>query len=129
MAHGEFLTWWNCPPVIRRHVRNAVLGAIAFSCAAIALVLVRDPLGIPREPWGRYGPLVFGLMPIGVVWPLFVLRRVRIRKQFNDARGRLCTHCAYNLLPMNDQGICPECGKPFDASADAETWQLAGFKM
>lgn len=129
MALGDQLTWWQVPPVLRKQVRNYVLAAIACSLAAVVLVWLRNPLGIPREPWGRYGPLVFGLLPLAIVWPLFLLGRRRIHRDFIEARGRLCTHCAYNLTSTADQGTCPECGKPFDAAKDAETWRLSGFNL
>jgi hypothetical protein len=28
---------------------------------------------------------------------------------------------------MDEHGICPECGKAFDAHADAAMWTTAGF--
>ena len=115
--------------MIRKQVRNAVLATIILGLAAPALVMLRDPLGIPYEPWGRYGPLVFGLMPIVVVWPLLVLSRRRMRRQFHEARGRLCTHCAYNLTATSDHGTCPECGKPFSVQADQAMWHAAGYTI
>ena len=129
MAIGDHLTWWECPPVIRKQVRNAVLATIILGLAAPALVMLRDPLGIPYEPWGRYGPIAFGLMPIVLVWPLLVLSRRRMRRQFHEALGRLCTHCAYNLTALSERGTCPECGKPFDAQADKAMWDAAGYTI
>lgn len=128
MAFGDMLNWFQCPPVIRRQVRNSVLAAVVFSGAAVGLVVLREPLGIPREPWGRYGPLVLGLTPVVVLWPMFLLGRRRMRRQFSEARGRLCTHCGYNLAPMGESGTCPECGERFDAAADAGMWKAAEFK-
>lgn len=128
MAHGDQLIWWQGPPVLRKSVRNYVLAAMLASAAAIALVIFRDALGVPREPWGRYGPLFLGLMPIFVFWPMFLLSRKRIARQFKEARGQLCTHCAYNVSTLGERGTCPECGKPFDNHADAETWQHAGYR-
>jgi hypothetical protein len=128
MALGDMLNWAGCPPAIRRQVRNYVLGAIAVSAAAVVLIVVRDPLGIPREPWGRYGPLALGLIPICVLWPMFLFSRRRVRRQFDEAGGRLCTHCAYNLATMGDRGTCPECGEQFNACTDAAMWTAAGFR-
>lgn len=129
MALGDSLNWMACPPVIRRSVRNYVLAALLACAAGLALVVFRDALGIPREPWGRYGPLFFGLMPIFVFWPMFLLGRRRIARQFKEARGRLCTHCAYNLSPMGASGTCPECGKLFDVEADIAMWKSAGYTL
>ena len=128
MAFGDSLNWIACPAVIRRRVRNYVLLAITISLAAPGLVLLRDPLSIPREPWGRYGPLVLALIPLFIMWPMFFLGRRRMHTEFNEAGGRLCTHCAYNLAPMGERGICPECGKAFDAQTDEAMWTKAGFK-
>ena len=127
MALGDHLNWWENPPVIRKQVRNAVLASIVIGLLAPAMVLLRKPLGIPFEPWGRYGPLVIGLTSILIVWPLFFMSRARMRREFHEARGRLCTHCAYNLTALSERGTCPECGKPFDAQADAAMWEAAGF--
>jgi hypothetical protein len=129
MAFGDSLNWMACPPVIRKRVRNYVLAALLACAAGIGLVVFRDPLGIPYEPWGRYGPLVFALMPILVFWPMFLLGRRRFFRVFKEAGGRLCTHCAYNLSPMGESGTCPECGKPHDAKADKAMWEVAGYTI
>ena len=127
MAVGDQFNWWECPPVIRRQVRNAVLLSIILGLAAPALVLLRTPLGIPFEPWGRYGPLALGLVSLAVIWPLFIINRRRLRRQFHEACGRLCTHCGYNLKSLGERGTCPECGELFDAHADAAMWKTAGY--
>jgi hypothetical protein len=52
----------------------------------------------------------------------------RLRREFREAGGRLCTHCGYNVGSLCPEGICPECGSRFDVAIDAQTWSKAGFK-
>lgn len=127
MALGNQLNWWESPPLLRARIRNFVIVAIICGFAAPAFVMLRDPLGIPREPWGRWGPMAFGLTPILVCWPMYVLGRRRINRQFKEAGGRLCTHCGYDLRSLGDSGACPECGHAFQADRDAEKWSNSGF--
>src|SRR5688572_10634777 len=110
MDLSGLLPWRYVPPAIRKRVRNYLLAACLAPIAAIALVIFDEPLGIPREPWGRFGPLGLGLIPVVVLWPMFLFAQRRLRSQFHEARGRLCTHCAYNVAPQGERGTCPECG-------------------
>lgn len=118
------------PPVMRRLVRNYILASFVFAALALAFGLLRKPLGVSRVlgGWGRYGPLVLGAMPLCVFTPLAWWKARRVRRQFAEANGRLCTHCAYIVGPMGDTGICPECGEQFNAEPDAAMWASIGFK-
>jgi len=129
MVSGSQLTWWECPPVIRTSVRNYVLAILAVCALGLGFILSRDWLGVPYEPYGRYGGLVITLVPLFLIVAMFIFSRRRLRRHFHEARGRLCTHCAYNLTAMSDHGTCPECGKAFDAEADKAMWEAAGYRI
>jgi hypothetical protein len=127
MAYGELLHWWANPPVIRKSVRNFVLSLLTVSGIGLGFIMLRDTLSVPYEPYGRYGGLALTLVPFCLIVLLFVFGRRRLRRQFIEAGGRLCTHCAYNLTTMNDRGTCPECGNTFDTEADQAMWASAGY--
>jgi hypothetical protein len=127
MALRDVLPWNLGPPVLRRLGRNFLIASFASAISAIAMVILRDPLSIPREPWGRYGPLFISLLPLFVFLPWASWHSRRLRRDFAANKGRLCIHCAYIVGPLGERGTCPECGHAFDANADAARWEAAGY--
>jgi hypothetical protein len=106
-----------------------LLGLSAFFVvAAIVWVVVRKPLGVPRGFFYRFGALVFGWLPVCVVWPIWFLRTRHIRRAIIESGGRLCTHCAYNVSTVEPAGTCPECGKPYDIEKDKPLWEAVGAR-
>ncbi len=117
------------PPVLRRMGRNYLVASCTAVVLAVAIVIVREPLGLGGLWWGRLAPLFMGMLPLGVFTPIAWWLTRHVRRDFHAAGGRLCTHCAYNVGAMGDEGTCPECGERFDARADAATWRKGGFTI
>jgi hypothetical protein len=121
------LMFWNAMPrVLRRIVRNYMVASVLSVVLAIGFVGVRGPLGV-RAPWRKAVPMVLGFLPLCVFLPVSWLMARRVRKDYIESKGRLCTVCAYNVESMGETGLCPECGERFDAAADAETWGTVGL--
>lgn len=95
---------------------------------AVAWVVLREPLGVPRGFAYRYGALFLGLPPVVVLLPLWLFRTRSIRKALLKSEGRLCTHCAYNVSALAAAGTCPECGNPFDIEKDKVLWEAVGAR-
>jgi len=75
-----------------------------------------------RFSWGM--PIVF----FGPVFAaiLFVrLGRSRIKAAVLAASRRARTYCVHDLSGHADTGVCPECGRPFNAAADQSSWARA----
>jgi hypothetical protein len=116
------------PPVMRRGLWW-LLGLSTFmGLAAVAWVVLRGPLGVPRGFAYRYGALFLGLPPIIVLWPWWLFRTRSIRKALLESEGRLCTHCAYDVSTLEPAGTCPECGKPYDIEKDKPLWEAVGAR-
>ncbi len=90
--------------------------SIFFAVAAIAWLILRKPLGLPRGFAYDFGAPILGLTP------LWLLRTRRIRRALLKSEGRLCTHCAYDVSTLDPAGTCPECGRPYDIARDAPLW-------
>lgn len=121
--------WEHGPPYIRRKhgfimITMAVMGFIGVVLSQSWMVF-----GF-RGPWWRL-PLAFGWLVLTVIVMAVSLKRLhrQLRRDFEAAAGRLCTHCAYNLQDLPPTGGCPECGHEYDAEFDARTWHGAGFEM
>lgn len=125
---GLFRPWRREPPVVQRIGRNYLVASTLAVAGALTIVLLRDPLDAEGQAWTRIVPGVFGLLPLAVFLPVAWWRARRVRREFQAAAGRLCTHCAYNVGPLGERGTCPECGKPFAAQADARRWSQAGYR-
>lgn len=116
------------PPVMRRALYLWVGMSIFFAVVAIAWVMLRKPLGVPRGFAYRYGALIPGLTPLLVLTPLWLLRTRHLRRALLESQGRLCTHCAYDVSTLEPSGTCPECGKPYDIEKDKVLWQAVGAR-
>ncbi len=111
------------PPVMRRGVYWWLGGTLFFAFAACAWLALRTPMGLPRHGAYRYVALGLGLVPLVVINPVYLWRTAWVRRSLAAARGRLCTHCAYDVSGLEAAGTCPECGRAYDAEADARVWE------
>ena len=114
------------PPVMRRGVWWLLGLSAFFVLAPIAWVALRGPLGVPRGFAYRYGALVLVAVPFVVLWPWWLFRTRHIRRALLESRGRLCTHCAYDISTLAPAGTCPECGGDYDVEQDKPLWESVG---
>ena len=49
--------------------------------------------------------------------------RKAYRRKLRDADNLLCWHCGYDLRGSLQQGVCPECGRPFERAALRYQWE------
>lgn len=56
----------------------------------------------------------------GCAWALS--RISRLADRIEQAGGRLCLYCRYDLRDLGDSGECPECGAAFSLPELSETW-------
>ena len=119
--------WNHAPPYVRWLGWRYLLFACVFSSAAIAMAIFKRPLGMRGVEWYKWTILGVGLAPLVAVMPICQWMLGRTRRKFEAARGRLCTHCGYDLSAHGEAGLCSECGQPFDARRNAEAWKRAGF--
>ncbi len=116
------------PPVVRRWVYVWIGLSLIFSLAALAWLVLRRPLGLPRGGWYRLVPLVLAVMPVAVTaW--WLLRTRGLRRSVRATKGCLCTRCAYELTNLPPSGTCPECGHGYNVEADRVMWAALGEKM
>lgn len=78
-----------------------------------------------RFPTSSYGQ--YGLWIAMATWlPFGIYNRVqerRLRWAVTAARGRLCTHCDYDLTCSDPQGRCPECGRDYAHAECVRQWR------
>lgn len=115
------------PPVMRRGLKWSLWLTVLTGTTAVAWVLLRDVIGMPRGFAYRYGALLVGTVPLGVIWGWWLFRTRHIRRAV-AAGGRLCTHCAYDVSALSPSGTCPECGGPFDMEKDKALWKAGGAR-
>lgn len=116
------------PPVMRRGVLwMAGLSAACF-VASLGWLLLRDAMGVPSGALRRYGAAILGLLPVAVIWPIWLWRTRPIRQGLIESEGRLCTPCAYDLSRLKGSGTCPECGHAYDSAHDQSLWEAVGAR-
>jgi hypothetical protein len=97
-----------------------VLGAVLFS-----LFVLSCPVGLRLG--FQFGPVAFILLSTaalilliaGAAWS----RAWQVR-QVKEMGYRLCLRCRYDLRDSPDQGVCPECGDPYEASDLRWVWRV-----
>ncbi|MBU6413540.1 MAG: hypothetical protein KGS45_08700 [Planctomycetes bacterium] len=109
-------------PVMRRGVRWWLTLTTFSVLIALAWVLLRSPINLPRTGIYRFVPLALGLIPLLVVNPLYLWRTLWLRQALRKSAGRLCTHCAYDVSTLAPRGTCPECGNAYDIHQDRPLW-------
>lgn len=102
--------------------------SIFFGLAAVAWVVLRGPFGLPRHGLFRLAPLAIALVPVVVLTPLWIMRTRWIRRALRGSEGRLCTHCGYDVSRLAHAGVCPECGRAYDITADRRLWENVGAR-
>lgn len=111
------------PPVMRRTIWWW-LGATCLCVLVAGMWLVlRAPLGLPRDGVYRFVPAAISLGPLLVVNPVYLWRTAWLRRAAATTEGRLCTHCAYDVTGLAPAGTCPECGEAYDVDADKHLWE------
>ncbi len=120
-------SYWAGPPVWSRSTRVSLALALLCVVLAIAIALLRGPMGWSKRGPARYVTMGLGFVPALVIFPYVHHSRRHIRRAWHASRGRLCTHCAYDLSALETAGICPECGKAYDVESDAILWKIAGL--
>ncbi len=119
--------WEHGPPYYVRRFRAIMARLSLMAVMAIVLTLAAGSIGDRAGRWSLLASSGWLALYIAA-FPVLLLRlRRRIRREFDAASGRLCTHCAYNLKDLPPRGGCPECGHEYDAEFDAKTWAGAGF--
>jgi len=118
---------WAGPPVWSRSTKISLALAILCVVTALAVAFLRGPLGWNKRGPARYVTMGLGFVPALVIFPYVHHSRRHIRRAWHVSRGRLCTHCAYDLSTLEPAGICPECGRAYDVESDALLWKLAGL--
>lgn len=109
-------------PVMRRGIRWWLALTTLAVLIALAWVLLRSPLNLPRTGIYRFVLLALGLAPLLVINPLYLWRTLWLRRALRKTAGRLCTHCAYDVSTLAPQGTCPECGNTYDIQKDRPLW-------
>lgn len=56
---------------------------------------------------------------------LWVRARRRSRASLTHARFMICPSCHYALTASSPQGLCPECGRPYDSTSLQLLWLSA----
>jgi hypothetical protein len=104
--------------------QRAWLVGVSIACVVIALVLLAVTAlpNLPRPRVWKLATTVIALFPAVVLQPLWHWRKGWLRDLARKNRGRLCTHCAYNVSTLEPAGTCPECGESYDHAADAPLW-------
>lgn len=123
------MPWSVGPAVMRRVGRNYLVASLTALVLAVAIVVVRETLGLPDTFWTKLVPLALGMLPVCVFMPICWWSLRSIRRDFYAADGRLCTFCAYTLSTPAESGACPECGERYDRATDLERWATAGLKV
>jgi len=86
----------------------------------------------------RRPPFVFVQLSIVMVI-VFVGRQIalamqnaRVRasiEQAADAKWRVCPYCEYVLFSLPDEGMCPECGEPYNIASVTEWWKTQDARI
>ena len=116
------LTWWFV---------LAIAALMVMAAAMVAGVLIFILVPAVRSPMsqGAWRLLAFpGVMLAVLSAPMFwAIRRVlrgqrRIKRAVRAAEGRACIHCVHDLNGLGHSGMCPGCGRSFDAAAAQRSW-------
>ena len=89
------------------------------------LVMMRGARGSFPNLWIDLG---IPALCLTTMFATFVFARRRanwIRRAVRASSGRSCVGCVYDLSGLGDSGVCPECGRVFDAAADRRAWERA----
>lgn len=99
--------------------RMYLRGTAAAIPSVIAPVLFVGSSGAPFRWWA-----IALVIPFGVIQPIVISRQLRrLYSELEDAGGMLCPACGSSLLGLGDEGICPECGKPYSRPDVQKQWR------
>lgn len=80
--------------------------------------------GLSVRQW--VGVAVIGAAAVAGGLTIITVTRRRIRRKLAAAGGRLCIGCSESLAGLADVGVCPACGKAFDAVELQWAWWRYG---
>lgn len=121
--------WEHGPPYYRR--KHGIIMVVVSLMGLVGVLTSQSwmVVGLNRQWWYIVVALAWLMLTVVVIAISLNRVRRRLRREFEAAGGRLCTHCAYSLKDLPRHGSCPECGQEYDAEFDAKTWWGAGFEV
>jgi hypothetical protein len=117
---STFSDWAQTPPYVKRQLRW-----FGYSAVAVAIISAGLFVGWPRlgRGWGFLIPAIL-FVPQAVAMVMVWRFSYRLRRQFNESKGCLCTQCGHDVSGLGSIGTCPECGGAFDIERDRARWGL-----
>lgn len=111
-----------------REVRYVLIPVVVLLSVLFPLLLLHA-LGlapvldtpIPRRVGGWVVAMCYGATAIVVARMLLGVRR--LKRLARRGGFKLCLNCAYCLRGLPDEGVCPECGKPYDVVKAMNLWR------
>jgi len=83
---------------------------------------------LPFLPFIRSGPVDARMILRSGACALFLLigiygyQMLRFNWQVRNLAYRVCRKCLYNLTGLPDDGLCPECSRPYSLQSLAKDW-------
>jgi hypothetical protein len=112
------------PPFLRRHQKVWGFASIPIVLCMLACLPATDPDGFHGIHLGtaQMCAILVGLSVADIVLCYVLVIRVLIRVMHHDYY--VCLHCGYPLEGLDEEGICPECGRAYYVSSTKELWML-----
>ena len=122
--------WRPVPPVwavpfLRRRQLPVATAILALPAVSVVGLWLSMPLLRGAAMWLLLAASVAWYLPALVVILLNRAWRRRMRERAREADGCLCIHCAYPIAHQAEEGVCPECGKPFRLADSSARWRAA----
>ncbi|MFI4916539.1 MAG: hypothetical protein ACIAS6_08555 [Phycisphaerales bacterium JB060] len=95
-------------------------GVVIFFAGGGTLVALAQ-LRVPGGPSVRYA--LWAVIALGAaICGLAIRRMSRLFDRARDASWTLCPSCLYDLRGHDEEGECPECGRPFTRLGVQSCW-------
>ncbi len=95
--------------------------AMCLVCALLLAYLFVSKIWPVDRIWIALVVVCAAIVPVGIV----CYQQFRLRRQVRNLDYRVCRKCFYNLTGLPDDGLCPECGKPYSRQSLAKHWGKA----
>ncbi len=105
-----------------------IWASIVAVLLVIGFLFLRWYFNWPRTGWLRMVPLIGGLVPSCIIFPIGWLMRRSLYREWHGSDGRLCMYCGYNVSALAVAGTCPECGNAYDVERDGAVWAKSGLR-